>query len=48
MTAKELAKQSNVPLWKVYYVAQKLGRLPSVDELANWKKKKGRPIKWKQ
>jgi hypothetical protein len=47
MTAKELAKESKVPLWKVYYVARKLGKLPSVDELLNWKQKRGRPIKWK-
>jgi hypothetical protein len=47
MTAKELAEKSGVPLWKVYYVADKLGRLPSVDELVNWKQKRGRPpIKW--
>lgn len=45
MTAKELAMQSGVPLWKVYYVADKLGREPSVDELINWKRKRGRPIK---
>lgn len=45
MTAKELAKQSGVPLWKVYYVGDKLGREPSVDELVNWKQKRGRPIK---
>ena len=47
MTAKELAKQCNVPLWKVYYVADKLGREPSVDEIVNWKQKRGRPaMKW--
>ena len=45
MTPKELALQSAVPLWKVYYIASKLGRLPSVDELVNWKPKRGRPIK---
>jgi sugar-specific transcriptional regulator TrmB len=45
MTAKELAKMSGVRLWKVYYVATKLGRLPSVEELANWKQKRGRPPK---
>lgn len=45
MTAKELAELSAVPLWKVYYVANKLGRLPSVEELVNWKQKRGRPPK---
>ena len=49
MTPKELALQSSVPLWKVYYVANKLGRLPSVDELVNWKARRGRPLKnWKE
>lgn len=48
MTPKELSELSAVPLWKVYYVASKLGRLPSVDEIVNWKPKRGRPIKkWK-
>ena len=48
MTAKELAEQSGLPLWKVYYVASKLGRLPSVNEIVNWKPKRGRPPKnWK-
>lgn len=48
MTPKELAKESGVKLWKVYYVAERLGRLPSVDELVNWKPKRGRPsTKWK-
>jgi sugar-specific transcriptional regulator TrmB len=45
MTPKELALQSAVPLWKVYYVASRLGRLPTVDELVNWKPKRGRPTK---
>lgn len=45
MTPKELAKLSAVPLWKVYYIANKLGRLPSVDELSKWKPKRGRPLK---
>lgn len=49
MTAKELAKQSGVPLWKVYYIADKLGREPSVAELVNWKQKRGRPpTKWQK
>ena len=47
MTAKELAEKSGVKLWKVYYIADKLGRLPSADELVNWKRKRGRPTKWK-
>lgn len=46
MTAKEVAEKSKMPLWKVYYVARKLGRLPSVDEIVNWKQKVGRPLKY--
>lgn len=47
MTAKELANQSGVPLWKVYYIANKLGRPPTIKELLNWKPKRGRPpMKW--
>jgi hypothetical protein len=45
MTPKELALQSGVPLWKVYYVAKKLGRLPNVYELKSWKQRRGRPTK---
>lgn len=45
MTIKELSLKSGLPLWKVYYVANKLGRLPSLDELAGWKPKRGRPPK---
>lgn len=49
MTPKELARKSGVPLWKVYYVANKLGRLPNVEELVNWEKKRGRPLKnWEE
>ena len=49
MTAKELAKLSGIPLWKVYYIADKLGREPSVEELINWKQKRGRPpTKWEK
>ena len=49
MTAKELAKHSGIPLWKVYYIADKLGREPSVAELVNWKPKRGRPpTKWQE
>lgn len=47
MTPKELAEKSGEKLWKVYYVANKLNRLPTIEELANWKQKRGRPIKWK-
>ena len=49
MTAKEIAEKGQVPLWKVYYIANRLGytkdRLPTVEEIANYiaTQKKGRP-----
>lgn len=43
MTVKELAKKSECKLWKVYHLRKKLGRLPTVDELKNYNKKRGRP-----
>lgn len=45
MTAKEIAKESGVKLWRVYYVAEKLGRLPTVSEVKTYKGKNGRPPK---
>lgn len=50
MSAKEIAEKTKVKLSKVYYVAGVLGRLPTVEELLNWKgQKRGRPPKrWKE
>ena len=50
MTAKEIAEKSGVRLWKVYYIANKLGKssgeLPSVDEIKAYSpNKRGRPNK---
>lgn len=45
MTAKELAEKSGVKLWKVYYIAARLGRFPSVAEIVNYKARVGRPPK---
>ena len=45
MTAKEIAEKSGVKLWKIYYVAEKLGRLPTIEEAKTYKGKKGRPPK---
>ncbi len=47
MTAKEIAEKANVKLWKVYYIARKLERLPTVEEVKNYKGKVGRPFKYK-
>lgn len=46
MTVKEIAEQANVPRWKVYYVRDRLGKVPTVDEVLNYHATKGRPIKY--
>lgn len=45
--AKEIADLSGVKLWKVYYVGAKLNldRLPTVEEIKNYKGQVGRPFK---
>jgi hypothetical protein len=47
MTAKRLAELSGVTLQRVYYVARKIGRFPTIKEVQNWKQNRGRPIKLK-
>ena len=42
---KELAAAANVSVATVYNYAKRLGRLPTVDELKNGRKK-GRPTKY--
>lgn len=46
MTVKELAEKSGKSINTVYYYAKKLGRLPTVEELKDPKKKTGRPRKY--
>jgi soluble P-type ATPase len=46
MTVKELAETANVTERRVYQLAEKLGRLPTVDELMSRKGKRGRPKKY--
>lgn len=46
MTVKELAKKANVTERRVYQIAQKLGRLPTVEEINERKGKRGRPRKY--
>lgn len=48
MTAKEIAEKANVKLGRVYYVARKLKRLPTVKEAQTYKGKAGRPFKYKE
>ena len=47
MTVQELAEKANVTDRRVYQIAQKLGRLPTVDEIEARKGKRGRPKKYK-
>lgn len=47
MTAKEIAQKAGVNVWKVYYIGEKLnlGRLPTVEEVKEYRGKVGRPKK---
>lgn len=46
MTVKELAEKTNVTEWRVYQLAKKLGRLPTVKEIEERKGNRGRPKKY--
>lgn len=46
MTVKDLAEKANVSESRVYQIAKKLGRLPTVAEINERKGKKGRPKKY--
>ena len=43
---KELAEEANVTERRVYQLAKKLGRLPTVEEIESRKGKRGRPKKY--
>ena len=47
MTVQELAEKANVTERRVYQIAKKLGRLPTVEEIESRKGKRGRPQKYK-
>jgi DNA-directed RNA polymerase sigma subunit (sigma70/sigma32) len=47
MTVQELAEKANVTERRVYQLAKKLGRLPTVAEIEERKGKRGRPQKYK-
>ena len=47
MTVQELAEKANVTERRVYQLAKKLGRLPTVKEIEERKGKRGRPKKYK-
>lgn len=46
MTVTELAKITNVSVRRVYQIAKKLGRLPTIEEIEERKGKVGRPKKY--
>ena len=46
MTVQELAKKSNVTERRVYQLAKRYGRLPTVEEIESRKGKRGRPRKY--
>lgn len=46
MTVKELAEKTNVAERRIYQIAKKLGRLPTVAEIEERKGKRGRPKKY--
>ena len=46
MTVQEIAKEANVTEARVYQLAKKLGRLPTVEEIESRKGKRGRPKKY--
>ena len=46
MTVKELAEQANVTERRVYQMAKRLGRLPTLEEIEARKGKRGRPKKY--
>lgn len=46
MTPKEIAEKANVTERRVYQLAKKLGRLPTVEEIESRKDKRGRPKKY--
>lgn len=47
MTVQELAEKANVTERRVYQIAKKLGRLPTVAEIEERKGKRGRPQRYK-
>ena len=46
MTVQELAEKANVTERRVYQIAKKLGRLPTIAEIEERKGKRGRPKKY--
>lgn len=48
MNVKQIAEKAGVTRKRVYYIKDKLGHLPSVEEVKNYKpvRKRGRPTKY--
>lgn len=46
MTVQQLAEKTKVTEARVYQIAKKLGRLPTLEEIESRKGKRGRPRKY--
>lgn len=48
MNVKQIAEKAGVSIKRVYYIKDRLGHLPTVDEVKNYKpeRKPGRPTKY--
>lgn len=46
MKVKELAEKTNLSQSRIYQIAKKLGRLPTIEEVEKQKEKRGRPKKY--
>lgn len=45
---KELSEKSGVKASRIYYIASRLGRVPTLDEIKDYKPKRGRPSNYIQ
>lgn len=46
MNVKQIAEKAGVKVARVYYIKDRLGRLPTVEEVKNYRAKAGRPPKY--
>lgn len=46
MNVKQIAEKSGVSTKRVYYIKNRIGHLPTVAEVKNYKPKRGRPTKY--
>lgn len=46
MNVKQIAEKAGVSPKRVYYIKDRLGHLPTVKEVKEYKGKRGRPLKY--